>query len=230
VNLILFGPPGVGKGTQAEKLRDKYKLHHISTGDILRSAVKQGTKLGKEAKRYMDSGGLVPDEVIIAMVKEVLEWDIMTNRGFLLDGFPRTEDQAQALEKIFRQLKIEDVRIISLTAPDEELIKRLIKRGKESGRSDDTAETIRHRLVVYQKQTSPVLDFYQSRHKVRSIDGLGSIVAITRRINEAIKNSEPGFKPEKKKPAAKKAPPKKPNAKVKPSKSKAKAKPKKKKA
>jgi adenylate kinase len=207
MNLILFGPPGAGKGTQAERLRDSYKLHHISTGDILRAAVREGTTLGKDAKRYIDSGGLVPDEIIIGLVSEVLAADKAAKKGFLLDGFPRTEEQARALEKIFRQLKIEDVRIISLAVPEEELIARLINRGKESGRSDDTAETIRRRLTVYQNQTSPVLDFYKSRHKVRQVEGLGSVLAITGRINEAIKNSEPGFKPPKKKLAVKIAKP-----------------------
>jgi len=205
MNLILFGPPGAGKGTQAERLRDSYDLHHISTGDILRAAVREGTKLGKDAKRYIDSGGLVPDEIIIGLVREVLAADKAAKKGFLLDGFPRTKEQARALEKIFRQLKIEDVRIISIAVPEEELITRLISRGKESGRSDDTPETIRHRLSVYQNQTSPVLDFYKSRHKIRQIEGLGTVLAITRRINEAIENSEPG--PAAKKPTVKKAKP-----------------------
>jgi len=187
MNLILFGPPGVGKGTQAERLRDTYTLHHISTGDILRVAVKEGTKLGVEARRYMDSGGLVPDEVIIGMVAEVLEKDKKEKKGFLLDGFPRTEDQARALDKIFRKLEIKDVVVVSLDAPEPELIARLVKRGKESGRSDDTEETIRYRLKVYHKQTSPVLDYYKQRKKVRAIDGLGKIDEITKRINTAVK-------------------------------------------
>ena len=187
MNLILFGPPGVGKGTQAERIRDQYKLHHISTGDILRAAVKEGTKLGLEAKRYMDSGGLVPDQVIIGLVREVLEKDKKENRGFLLDGFPRTQEQAEALQKIFEELGIEDVIVISLSAPEDELIARLVNRGKESGRSDDTEETIRHRLVVYQNQTSPVLEYYNSRLKVRMINGLGLVEEITERINDAMK-------------------------------------------
>src|SRR5579872_2180351 len=120
MNLILFGPPGVGKGTQAERLRDNYNLHHISTGDILRAAVKSGTKLGMEAKRYMDSGALVPDEVIIGLVEEVLEKDKKENKGFLLDGFPRTEEQEKALDMIFRKLEINGVVIVSLNAREEE--------------------------------------------------------------------------------------------------------------
>jgi adenylate kinase len=186
MNLILFGPPGVGKGTQAERLRDNYNLHHISTGDILRAAVKSGTKLGLEAKRYMDSGALVPDEVIIGLVEEVLEKDKKENKGFLLDGFPRTEEQAKALDTIFRNLGINSVIIVSLDAPEEELVERLIKRGKESGRSDDTEETIRRRLVVYQDQTSPVLNYYTKNRKVKAVDGLGNIDEITDRIKEAL--------------------------------------------
>jgi adenylate kinase len=186
MNLILFGPPGVGKGTQAERIRDSYSLHHISTGDILRAAVKAGSQLGIEAKKYMDSGGLVPDEVIIGLVREVLIKDKAEGKGFLLDGFPRTKEQANALEKIFTELGIEDVRIIFLDAPEEELIERLIKRGKESGRSDDTEETIRKRLVVYHEQTSPVKEYYSARRNVKSVNGLGTVEEITQRINEAI--------------------------------------------
>ncbi|MFI5264686.1 MAG: adenylate kinase [Candidatus Kapaibacterium sp.] len=186
MNLILFGPPGVGKGTQAELLRDHYHLHHISTGDILRAAVKAGTKLGAEAKRYMDSGGLVPDEVIIGLVEEVLIKDKEEKKGFLLDGFPRTEEQAKALDKIFHKLHIDDVTIVSLDAPEEELVERLIKRGQESGRSDDTEATIRRRLVVYNDQTSPVLAYYSQGSKVRSVNGLGKVEEITDRIKKAL--------------------------------------------
>jgi len=186
MNLILFGPPGVGKGTQAEHLRDNYALHHISTGDILRAAVKAGTPLGTEAKRYMDSGALVPDEVIIGLVEEVLEKDKQENKGFLLDGFPRTEEQAKALDNIFHKLQIADVIIISLDAPEEELVERLIKRGQESGRSDDTEETIRRRLVVYHDQTSPVLGYYKKGRKVKEINGLGKVEEITDRIKNAV--------------------------------------------
>lgn len=186
MNLILFGPPGVGKGTQAERLRDHYHLHHISTGDILRAAVKVGSPLGVEAKRYMDSGGLVPDEVIIGLVREVLLKDQEERKGFLLDGFPRTVAQAQALDKIFRELGISDVRIVSLDAPEDELVARLVKRGLDSGRSDDTEETIRHRLVVYNEQTSPVQDYYRKDRKVLGVDGLGGIEEITERIYAAL--------------------------------------------
>ncbi|MDP4220808.1 MAG: adenylate kinase [Bacteroidota bacterium] len=186
MNLILFGPPGVGKGTQAERLRDHYHLHHISTGDILRAAVKAGTPLGLEAKKYMDSGGLVPDEVIIGLVREVLLRDQAEGKGFLLDGFPRTVAQAEALEKIFSELAIPDVHIVSLDAPEDELVTRLVKRGLESGRSDDTEETIRRRLEVYHDQTSPVQEYYNKYRSVHSVDGLGDIDEITRRIHRTL--------------------------------------------
>ena len=186
MNLILFGPPGVGKGTQAERLRDHYHLHHISTGDILRAAVKAGTPLGLEAKKYMDEGGLVPDAVIIGLVREVLIKDQAEGSGFLLDGFPRTVAQAEALEKIFTELGIHDVRIVSLDAPEDELVTRLVKRGMDSGRSDDTEETIRHRLEVYHEQTSPVQDFYKKHRSVNGVDGLGEIEEISQRIKEKL--------------------------------------------
>jgi adenylate kinase len=187
MNLILFGPPGVGKGTQADRLRDHYHLHHISTGDILRAAVKASTPLGLEAKKYMDSGALVPDEVIIGLVREVLISDKAEGKGFLLDGFPRTVAQAQALEQLFQELGITDVRIVSLEAPEDELVTRLVKRGLESGRSDDTEETIRHRLEVYLDQTSPVQDFYKKHRSVAGVDGLGGIDEITQRIHGVLK-------------------------------------------
>jgi len=187
MNLILFGPPGVGKGTQAERLRDHYHLHHISTGDILRAAVKAGTRLGLEAKKFMDSGGLVPDAVIIGLVREVLIADKAEGKGFLLDGFPRTVAQAEALEVLFKELGITNVHIVSLDAPEEELVTRLVKRGLESGRSDDTEETIRYRLKVYHDQTSPVEDFYKKHRSVSGVDGLGGIDEITTRIHGVLK-------------------------------------------
>jgi adenylate kinase len=186
VNLILFGPPGVGKGTQAERLRDSYNLHHISTGDMLRAAIKDGTPLGLEAKKYVESGGLVPDEVIIGLVGEVLAKDKAEGRGFLLDGFPRTLAQAEALDKLFADLGIADVSIVMLEAPEEELITRMVKRGEASGRKDDTEETIRYRLTVYHDQTQPVSDYYQKIRKVARVNGLGSVEEITDRIKAAL--------------------------------------------
>ena len=187
MNIILFGPPGVGKGTQAERIRDSYNLHHISTGDILRAAVKAGTRLGLEAKKFMDAGELVPDGVIIGLVREVLQEDQKAGKGFLLDGFPRTVPQAEALEGLFNELAISNVRIVVLDAPEDELVTRMVKRGQDSGRIDDTEETIRHRLVVYHSQTKPVQDFYAKNRTLDMVDGLGGIEEVTDRITTILK-------------------------------------------
>ncbi len=181
MNLILFGPPGVGKGTQATHLTAKYGLRHISTGDILRAAIAAGTPLGKLAKQHVESGGLVPDDVIIGLVGEVLK-EVTEHKGFLLDGFPRTVEQAKALEVLFAELGVADLHILMLEAPEEELIKRMVKRGLESGRKDDTEETIRHRLNVYLEQTQPVKLFYDAKRGVTVVDGLGTVEEITARL------------------------------------------------
>ena len=182
MNLILFGPPGVGKGTQALRLASTYNLHHISTGDMLRSAIKAGTPLGITAKNHVESGGLVPDEVIIGLVREVLEEDIKQGKGFLLDGFPRTIEQARSLDGLFADLGIDNVRVIMLDAHENELVQRMLKRGEETGRKDDTEDTIRHRLRVYEQQTQPVKTYYDARRSVEMIDGLGGVEEITERI------------------------------------------------
>ena len=187
MNLILFGPPGVGKGTQAERLAKKYELHHISTGDMLRAAIAQGTPLGLTAKQHVESGGLVPDEVIIGLVGEVLQADIAAKRGFLLDGFPRTVQQAKALDKLFTQLRILEIRILMLEAPEDELVRRMLKRGEETGRKDDTEDTIRHRLQVYTSQTEPVKSYYDITREVELVDGLGTVEEITDRIVSQLK-------------------------------------------
>ena len=186
MNIILFGPPGVGKGTQAQLLASAYNLHHISTGEMLRSAIAGGTELGKIAKGHVESGSLVPDDVIIGLVKEVLLEQMEHERGFLLDGFPRTVDQAKALDELFTELKVTDVRIISLDAPEEELIKRMVKRGQDLGRADDTEQTIRHRLTVYHQQTEPVKSYYYQTREVMSVDGLGTVDEVTARIMKCI--------------------------------------------
>lgn len=186
MNLILFGPPGAGKGTQASRLAASHNLVHISTGDILRAAIAEGTPLGVTAKRYVESGALVPDDIIIGLVREVLEASGKEGRGFLLDGFPRTVEQARALDDLFAELGIADVRIVILTAPDEELINRMVNRGIEQGRKDDTPETIRHRLNVYNTQTEPVKVYYEQKRKVLAVDGLGMVEEITGRIEKTL--------------------------------------------
>ena len=186
MNLILFGPPGVGKGTQAARLAAGHNLLHISTGDILRTAIAEGTPLGMTAKGFVESGALVPDDVIIGLVREVLEAKEPA-KGILFDGFPRTIEQARALDDLFRELGIKDVQIVVLTAPDEELLDRMVRRGMEQGRKDDTPETIRHRLGVYAEQTEPVKAYYEKSRKVRLVDGFGAIDEVTARIEKILK-------------------------------------------
>ncbi len=193
MNIILFGPPGAGKGTQATQLATNHNLLHISTGDILRAAIKEGTPLGIEAKHYVESGGLVPDSVIIGLVREVLQANIGPDRGFLLDGFPRTVEQARALDTLFRDIDIKDVRIVILIAPEEELVGRMLKRGVELGRKDDTEETIRHRLEVYTAQTSPVRAYYEETRQVSEVDGLGRVEEVAARIDKALRQSPPAL-------------------------------------
>ena len=172
--LIIFGPPGVGKGTQAELLAEGLNLFHLSTGEYLRKAVEEGTELGKKAKVIMDSGALVPDEIMIGIVKGAFEKN--DGKGFILDGFPRTLHQAKELDKLFEGFKYYDIKVISLTADSEELVKRLLSRG----RSDDTEDTIRKRLEIYRSSTQPVLDYYKDR--ITEIDGVGAISEVNKKI------------------------------------------------
>ena len=174
-NLILFGPPGSGKGTQSEKLIAKYELKHLSTGDLLRSEIANQTPLGLEAKSFMDKGQLVPDEVVIGMISSALD-SHPEAKGFLFDGFPRTEAQAEALDKLLKLKKTAIHLMLALDVSEEELVKRLLGRGKTSGRSDDTnEEVIRARIVEYHKKTSPVADYYAKFDKVKHIKGEGTI-------------------------------------------------------
>jgi adenylate kinase len=174
-NIILFGPPGSGKGTQSEKLISKYGLKHLSTGDLLRSEITSQTPLGLEARNFMDRGQLVPDEVVIGMISSALENNPKAN-GFLFDGFPRTEAQSEALDKLLKLKQTEIAVVLALQVTEEELIERLLNRGLTSGRSDDNnAEVVKARIVEYHKKTSAVADYYRSFDKVVEVSGEGTV-------------------------------------------------------
>jgi adenylate kinase len=188
LNIVLFGPPGSGKGTQACKIIEKFNLVHISTGDLLRSEVEAKTELGLKAKAIMDNGDLVSDEIVIGMIKNKLE-EHQEGPGFIFDGFPRTVDQARELRKALTEIDERVSVMISLTVPREELTKRLLKRGELTGRSDDNLETINNRIDVYNKQTLPVAYYYDKMHKHAPVDGVGSIDTVFEKIISAIENA-----------------------------------------
>ncbi len=181
-NLILFGPPGSGKGTQATKLVEKYGLLHISTGDLFRYNLKNKTPLGKEAKTYMDKGALVPDSVTIKMLKAKVDENKEVG-GYIFDGFPRTIPQAEALNILLGEDNQAISALIALDVDDEEIVTRLLERGKTSGRADDTDESIiRNRIAVYKKETTPVYDYYNETGHSMKIKGIGSIKDIFGRL------------------------------------------------
>jgi len=174
-NLILFGPPGSGKGTQSERLIEKYGLIHLSTGNLLREEINNRSQLGLEAKSFMDQGQLVPDAVVIGMIRSALEGN-SGSKGFLFDGFPRTVAQAQALDKLLEEKNTEIAAVLALGVSEEELVERLLNRGKTSGRSDDTNEVIiRARIIEYENKTAAVAKYYEAFNKVVRIQGEGSI-------------------------------------------------------
>lgn len=174
-NIVIFGAPGSGKGTQSDLLIKKYGLNHISTGDVLRAEIKNGTELGKIAKQYIDDGMLVPDSLIVDMLAGVYDTYGPDHKGVIFDGFPRTVPQAEALKKMLADRGHKVAAMIELDVPEEELMKRLIKRGEESGRSDDNAETIKKRLDVYHSQTSPLIEWYENDGIRHQINGLGEL-------------------------------------------------------
>jgi adenylate kinase len=185
-NIILFGPPGSGKGTQSQNLVAKYNLKHLSTGDLLRSEIAAKTPLGLEAKGFMDNGILVPDEVVIGMISSALEANPGVN-GFLFDGFPRTYAQAEALDKLLALHKTNIALVLALEVSEEELVKRLLNRGLTSGRPDDVDElVIRERIIEYERKTTVVADYYRESGKVVSINGEGSVEAIFDALCSAI--------------------------------------------
>ena len=189
LNLVLFGPPGAGKGTQSEKLIRKYDLVHLSTGDLLRSQIAAGTELGLRAKQLMDQGLLVPDEVVNGMIDHKLR-EHQSAPGFIFDGFPRTVLQAEALDTLLSQYQTPVTIMIALVVDDEELIKRLRKRGETSGRPDDqNEETARRRVSVYNHETTPVADYYNQQGKYVAINGIGEIDNIFEAICQKIEES-----------------------------------------
>ncbi|WP_289859572.1 adenylate kinase [uncultured Muribaculum sp.] len=186
-NIVIFGAPGSGKGTQSERLIDQYGLHHISTGDVLRSHMARGTELGKIAESFISQGQLIPDELMINILADVLDSNpAATQKGVIFDGFPRTIPQAKALNELLAKRGTEVHAVIGLEVDDEELVDRLIKRGQMSGRSDDNLETINKRLTVYHSQTSPLRDYYMAEGKYKAIEGKGSIDDIFNAIKKSI--------------------------------------------
>ena len=174
-NIVIFGAPGSGKGTQSEKMIEKYGLGHISTGDVLRDQIKRGTELGKTAKGYIDNGQLIPDDLMVSILADVYDSFGKEHKGAIFDGFPRTIPQAQALKDMLAKRGHKVAAMIELDVPEDELMKRLIKRGQESGRSDDNEETIKKRLTVYHNQTSPLIEWYEKEGIHHHINGLGEL-------------------------------------------------------
>lgn len=182
INLILFGPPGSGKGTQAKKLAERFNLLHISTGDLFRYELGNNTPLGQEARKYMERGELVPDEITIGMLRNKLEAHPEV-AGYIFDGFPRTIPQAEALDELLASKGQEITALIALDVPDEEIIRRILLRGRESGRADDQSEEIvRNRINNYREQTVPVYEYYAASDKSRTINGMGEIEEIAERL------------------------------------------------
>lgn len=183
MKIILFGPPGAGKGTQAKLLQEEFKIPHLSTGDIFRSAIKNETPLGVKVKSILDSGKLVPDETVVDLVVDELSKDTY-NEGYILDGFPRTVIQAEAFDQFLQKNGEKLDAFIVLSVPEQELINRILSRGE--GRSDDTEEKVKTRLQVYRDETEPVMNHYKKQDKVQEIDGLGTIDEIFGRIKNAL--------------------------------------------
>src|SRR5574344_537026 len=174
-NIVIFGAPGAGKGTQSDKIIEKYGLGHISTGDVLRSEIKNGTELGKTAKGYIDNGQLIPDDLMVNILASVYDGFGQEHKGVIFDGFPRTIPQAEALKAMLDKRGHKIAAMIELDVPENELMVRLVKRGKECGRADDNEETIKKRLVVYHNQTAPLIEWYKKEGVHFHIEGLGEL-------------------------------------------------------
>lgn len=185
LNIVIFGAPGSGKGTQSEHIVNKYGLNHISTGDVLRNEIKKGSELGKTAKSYIDQGQLIPDSLMVEILADVFD-SFKDSKGVIFDGFPRTIAQAEALKEMLEKRNQGITVMLELDVPEDELMVRLIKRGKDSGRADDNEETIKKRLHVYHSQTAPLIDWYKKEKKHAHIDGLGELERIFADITKAI--------------------------------------------
>lgn len=187
LNLVLFGGPGSGKGTQSARLIDNYGLYHISTGELLRDHIKRGTELGKTADSYISKGQLIPDDLMISIIEETLDKEAKDKKGVIFDGFPRTIPQAEALAELLQKRGTDVHAVIGLEVPDEELIARMLKRGEETGRADDNPETIKNRLHVYHSQTQPLREHYIGKEKYIPINGTGHIDDIFEQIKSGLK-------------------------------------------
>lgn len=197
MNLVIFGGPGSGKGTQSARLIDNYGLYHISTGELLREHIKKGTEIGKTANEYISKGQLIPDELMISIIEDILEKEAKDKKGIILDGFPRTIAQAEALEEFLKKRGTDVHAVVGLEVPDDELTDRLLKRALESGRSDDNPETIKKRLDVYHTQTTPLRDHYIGKEKYIPINGTGNVDEIFKAIKQGLKEKT-GHEPIKK--------------------------------
>lgn len=186
LNIVIFGAPGSGKGTQSAKLIDKYGLYHISTGEVLRDHIKRGTELGKVADSYISKGQLIPDELMIQILDDVLEKEAAGKKGVVFDGFPRTIPQAEALKELLNKRGTKLHAVVGLEVPENELVERMINRGKETGRADDNPETIKNRLKVYHEQTSPLREYYNKEGKYLLIKGTGIVDEIFEDISKGI--------------------------------------------
>ena len=188
LNIVIFGAPGSGKGTQSERLIEEYGLHHISTGELLRRHIAEGTELGNIANTYISQGHLIPDDLMVRVLEDVLESNPeLTSKGVIFDGFPRTIDQAKSLNSMLERRGTTVHAVVGLEVNEDDLIKRMLQRGKESGRSDDNIDTIRERLNVYHNQTSPLRDFYIREGKYHAIDGNGSVDNVFDTIRKSLK-------------------------------------------
>ena len=195
MNIVIFGAPGSGKGTQSEKLIEHYGLRHISTGELLRDNIARGTKLGKVADVYISNGLLIPDELMVDVLADTLRNDTeLIRRGVIFDGFPRTIPQAEALKELLRKRGTDLHAVVGLEVPEDELVQRMIQRGKDTGRADDNPDTIKNRLKVYHDQTSPLREYYNKENKYIAINGTGIVDEIFNEIARGLEDKA-GIKP-----------------------------------